>query len=45
MLLKYNDFIFESLLLESNVIYSDKFRRVLGKMEGNPISQKLLEIE
>jgi len=45
MLLKYSDFILESLLLESNVIYSDKFRRVLEKIPTDPVSKKLMEIE
>lgn len=43
---KYTDFILESLLLESNVVYSDKFKRVLNKIgNNNPIVTKLLEIE
>ena len=45
MITKYDDFILESLLLESEVIYSDKFRKVLSKMIDNPIAQKLFEIE
>lgn len=47
MIKKYSDFISESLeflLLESNVVYSDKLRRALTKIES-PIAKKLLEIE
>ncbi len=47
MIKRYLDFINESLdflLLESNVIFSDKFRRALTKIES-PIAQKLLDIE
>lgn len=47
---KYGNFIvekliLEQLLLESNVIYSGKFKKVLSKMPDNEIAQKLLEIE
>jgi hypothetical protein len=47
---KYGDFIvekiiLEQLLLESNVIYSAKFKRALSKLPDNEIAQKLLEIE
>lgn len=45
MLLRYNDFIIESLLLESNVIYSEKFRRVLEKMPNDTIAINLRGIE
>lgn len=47
MIKKYYNFINESLeylLLESNVVYSEKLRRALSKIE-NPIAKKLLEIE
>ncbi|MEN6291105.1 MAG: hypothetical protein ABFD07_03670, partial [Methanobacterium sp.] len=48
MLQKYNDFIIESqvyqLLLESDVTYSDNFRRVLSKID-NPVAKKILELE
>lgn len=47
MIKKYFEFInesFESLLLESNVVYSDKLRRALTKIES-PIAKKLLDIE
>ena len=46
MIKKYSDFINESLdflLLESNVIYSDKLRRALSKIDS-PVAKKLLEI-
>ena len=47
---KYGNFIvekliLEQLLLESNVIYSGKFKKVLLKMPDNEIAQKLIEIE
>jgi hypothetical protein len=46
VLKRYQDFILESfeLLLESNVIYSDKFRGILSKIES-PIAKRLLDIE
>jgi len=45
MILKYNDFILDRLLLESDVIYSDRFKRVLDKMGENKFAKDLLEIE
>lgn len=45
MILKYGSFILEKLILESNVVYSDKFKKVLRKMPDSAIAQKLLEIE
>jgi hypothetical protein len=46
MIKKYSEFINESLdvLLESNVVYSEKLRRALSKIES-PVAKKLLEIE
>ena len=46
MVKRYLDFIGESLefLLESDVVYSDKFRKVISNIKS-PISSKLLEIE
>lgn len=49
-LTKYDEFIvekliLEQLLLESNVIYSSKFKKALTKLPDNEIAQKLLEIE
>ena len=46
MLKKYFDFINESmeLILESDVIYSDKFRLALSKIE-NPIAKALRDVE
>ncbi len=46
MLKKYSDFVNESLefIIESDVIYSDKFRLALSKIES-PISKSLLDIE
>lgn len=37
--------ILEQLLLESNVVYSNKFKKALTKMPENAIAKKLLEIE
>ena len=46
MVKRYLDFIGESFefLLESDVVYSDKFRKVISNIKS-PISSKLLEIE
>ena len=46
MIKRYLDFIGESLefLLESDVVYSEKFRKVISNIPS-PISNKLLEIE
>ena len=46
MLKKYLEFINESmeLILESDIVYSDKFRLALSKIE-NPLSKTLLGIE
>jgi hypothetical protein len=46
MLKRYFDFVNESLelVLESDVVYSAKFRNVLSKIDSN-ISKKLIEIE
>jgi hypothetical protein len=46
MLKKYLDFINESLelILESEVVYSDKMRTALGKVE-HPLAKTLLDIE
>lgn len=47
---KYNNFIAEKLildklLLESNIVYSNKLRKALSKLPDNEIAKKLLEIE
>ena len=44
MLKKYNDFIFESLLLESALIYSDKFKNLIKDIDS-PVAKALQEIE
>lgn len=46
MIKKYTEFLNEAvqLILESDVVYSDKFRNVLKKIDS-PIAQKLLSIE
>jgi hypothetical protein len=44
-LLKYEGFLLEKLILESNIIYSGKFKKVLEKLPDNRIAQSLLEIE
>jgi hypothetical protein len=44
MLRKYNEFLFESLILESIVVYSDKFRKILSEIDS-PVSQALKEVE
>jgi hypothetical protein len=50
IILKYDNFLnekilLESLLLESNVVYSSKFKKVLSKIEDDKIAKILLEIE
>lgn len=45
MITKYSEFILESLLLESEVVYSDKFKKVLNKMPDNEIAKNLISIE
>lgn len=44
MVNKYYEFINEKLILESDIVFSDKFRTVLNKIE-HPISKQLLDIE
>jgi len=44
MIFNYTDFIFESLILESNVIYSDKFRQTISKIDSS-ITKSLIDIE
>ena len=44
MLKKYNDFIFESLLNESVLVYSDKFKSLIKKIDS-PISTALIDTE
>jgi hypothetical protein len=48
MLLKYNEFINESsiydLLLESKLIYSDKFINILNKMKDNKVAKDLISL-
>ena len=46
MLKRYSDFINESLelILESDVVFSDKFRKALTKID-HPISKALLDTE
>jgi hypothetical protein len=44
MLKKFNDFMLESLLLESNLIFSDKFRNLLTKIDS-PVAKGLIDSE
>jgi len=44
MLRKYNDFLFESLILESIVVYSGKFKDILRKVDS-PVAKAILDIE
>lgn len=44
MIGKYLEFITESMILESDVIYSNLFRQTLSKLDS-PISKSLLDIE
>lgn len=46
MLLKWDDFIFESLLLESALNYSDKFQDILNLIpDSNPIKSALVDLK
>jgi hypothetical protein len=44
MLRKYNDFLFESLILESIVVYSGKFKDILKEIDS-PVAKAILDIE
>ena len=44
MLKKYDDFLLESLLMESILVYSDDFRKILKNVES-PIATYLLDVE
>lgn len=44
MILSCTEFLLESLLLESDISYSNNFKKVLNRMK-DPIAQKLLELE
>lgn len=45
MIYKYTEFLLEKLILESDVIYSDKFRTILSRMKEDKIAEELLKIE
>jgi hypothetical protein len=40
----FNDFIFESLLNESIVVFSDKFKKLISKIDS-PVAKSLLDME
>ena len=44
MLNKYQDFLFESIILESILVYSDEFRQIISNIES-PVAKVLLDIE
>lgn len=44
MLTKYNEFLFESLILESIVVYSGKFKDILKEIDS-PVAKAILDIE
>ena len=44
MLRKYNDFLFESLILESIVVYSNKFKDILKEIDS-PVAKAILDTE
>ena len=44
MLRKYKDFLFESLLLESALVYSDKFKKLIKDIDS-PVAKALIDIE
>jgi len=41
---RFNDFIFESLLNESIVVFSDEFKRLISKIDS-PVAKSLLDME
>ena len=43
-MLRYTDFMLESLILESIVYYSDKFKKILSTIDS-PVSKTLLDME
>jgi hypothetical protein len=45
MLNRYDDFILESLILESKFSFSDRFQKVLGYMPSNTIKQTLIDLK
>lgn len=44
MLNRYSDFLFESILLESIVVYSDKFKELLKEVDS-PVATAILDLE
>lgn len=44
MIDKYSEFLNEKMILESNIIFSNKFKKVLNRID-HPISNKILDIE
>jgi hypothetical protein len=44
MLDRYQDFLLESILLESVVVYSDKFKQILKEVDS-PVAQAVLDLE
>ena len=44
MLKRYNDFVFESIINESVIFYSSKFKSLLSKIDS-PVAKGLLDIE
>jgi hypothetical protein len=45
MIINFSEFLLEKLILESKIVYSEKFKKVLSKMSDNKIAQTLLELE
>ena len=43
-MLRYTDFLLESLLLESVVYYSDKFKKMLSQIDS-PVATTLMDME
>lgn len=44
LMLRYKDFLFESLILESIVVYSSKFKDILKDIDS-PVAKAILDIE
>lgn len=45
MILNYNDFLIESLILESDVVYSNKFKTIVSRVKDNRLVDTILGIE
>jgi hypothetical protein len=44
MIIKYNEFLFESIINESVLVYSDKFKKLIDKIDS-PVAKALSDLE